>query len=398
MSESNAKGSTPENLAGQALSGAAGCGRIPVFQPHIGVDTLKAVVDAFSLGWLGMGSITREFEEAVGCFLGLKDRHVVATNTGTSALQLALAVGGIGPGDEVIVPSFNFVADQQAITALGAEPVFCDIRDDNLGIDCAKAEPLISPKTRAIMPLHYSGIPCDLEGVYSLASRHGLRVIEDATHAFGTAVGGKRIGSFGDLACFSFDPVKVVTSIDGGAVVVQDAKDVERLHHMRLLGIDRDTIERYKNKRAWEYDVVGQGFRYHLSNINASIGLSQLRRADEFISNRQSHCRAYNGYLAKTRGVITPRTDFTDISPFIYYIRVLNGARASVMEHLRTNGIDCGIHFKPVHRYTFYKHCRKGDLSVTERVAGEVMTLPLHSLMGQEVVARIASKVIEALG
>lgn len=398
MSGTPAKEAAREKFAPDNPLGHGAGNQVPVFQPHIGVDTLKAVVDAFSIGWLGMGSLTKEFEEAVSRYLGLTDRRVVATNTGTSALQLALLVAGIGPGDEVIVPSFNFVADQQAITAVGAMPVFCDIREDNLGIDCAKAEPLISPKTRAIMPLHYAGIPCDLDGVYALADRRGLRVVEDATHAFGSALGGKRIGSFGDLACFSFDPVKVVTSIDGGAVVVRDEKDVERLHHLRLLGIDKDTIERYKNKRAWEYDVVSQGFRYHLSNINASIGLSQLRRADEFISNRQSYCRLYNRLLGSVRGVIVPKTDFNSISSFIYTIRVSNGARTFVMDHLRKNGIDCGIHFMPVHRYTFYKQCRAGDLSVTNRVGEEVMTLPLHSFMRQELVERIASKVIEALG
>jgi dTDP-4-amino-4,6-dideoxygalactose transaminase len=291
----------------------------------------------------------------------------------------------------VIVPSFNFVADHQAITAVGAEPVFCDIREDSLGIDIRKADGLVGPRTRAILPLHYAGVPADLEGIYSFAQSHGLRVVEDAAHSFGTRHKGRAIGSFGDIACFSFDPVKVVTCIDGGAVVVKDPEDVERLRQMRLLGIDKDTVERYRNRRAWEYDVLRQGFRYHLSNINASIGLSQLQRADEFIANRQSYCRLYNELLKGVSGIQVPCTDYADVSPFIYYVRVLNGRRGELIAYLRQNGIASGIHWIPVHKHTFFRNCRSGDLSVTEKVGEEILTLPLHSFMATEVVERIAN-------
>ena len=380
----------PDNPVGYAPAE-----EIPVFQPHIGVDTLHAVTEAFRLGWLGMGSYTKEFEDEVGRFLGLSGRYVVATNTGTSALQLALLIAGVGPGDEVIVPSFNFVADHQAIAAVGAEPVFCDIREDTLGIDAEKAESLVGSKTKAILPLHYAGIAADLDGIYALAKRRALRVIEDATHAFGTRHKGRAVGSFGDLACFSFDPVKVVTCIDGGAVVGGQEGDLERLHQLRLLGIDQDTVERYKNRRAWDYDVLRQGFRFHLSNINASIGLSQLRRANEFVANRQTYCRLYSRLLEGVRGVSVPRTDFTDVSPFIYYLRILDGQRERIIAHLRQNGIATGIHWIPVHKHTFFKDCRRGDLSVTERVGEEILTLPLHSFMATEVVERIANVIRE---
>src|SRR5438132_1365221 len=215
--------------------------RIPVFKPHIGVDTLKYLTDALDVGWLGMGATTKEFEERIAEFLGLKGRHVVATNTGTSAFHIALRAAGIGPGDEVITPSFNYVADHQAIRMSGANVVMCDIRDDNLGIDVKKAEALVTPRTKAIDPLHFAGIPCDMDGVYKLADKHGLRVLEDASHAFGTEVGGRKIGSFGDITWFSFDPVKVVTSIDGGCVVVSSSEEVEHLRRLRLLGVDKDT-------------------------------------------------------------------------------------------------------------------------------------------------------------
>ncbi len=183
------------------------------------------------------------------------------------------------------------------------------------------------------------------------------------------------------MTCFSFDPVKVITSIDGGAVVVGDAAALERLRHWRFLGIDRETLARYKNSRAWEYDVVSQGFRYHLTNINAAVGLSQLTRVDEFIASRRQACRLYNRRLAGIAGVRCPATDFEDVSPFIYTVRVPAARRERLIEHLRGRGIATGIHFLPAQDFTYFKTCRRGDLSVTERVTREIMTLPLHTHM-----------------
>lgn len=364
--------------------------KIPVFQPHIHVDTVKHVTDALDVGWLGMGASTLEFEQRIAEFLGLDgSRFVVATNTGTSALHIALIAAGVGPGDEVITPSFNYVADHQAIRMAGAEVVMCDIRDDNLGLDCDQAERLVTSRTRAIIPLHFAGLPCDQAGVYRLAQRHGLRVIEDAMHAFGSEIGGRRIGSYGDIACFSFDPVKIVTSIDGGCVVVNTEEEVQRLQRLRLLGVDKDTTERYKNRRAWDYDVVSEGFRYHLTNILASVGISQIKRAGEFIESRQRVCRAYSRAFAPIPGLIVPQTDFAGVSPFIYSLRVKDGRRAGLIEHLRSRDIEVGIHFIPVHRHAFFAGARRGDMSVTERVVEEVLTLPLHSNMKPEFAERV---------
>lgn len=367
--------------------------RIPVFVPHIHADTITHLSDALDVGWLGMGATTKAFEERISAYLGLQDRFVVATNTGTSALHIALIAAGVGPGDEVITPSFNYVADHQAIRMAGAEVVMCDIRDDNLGIDCAKAEALITKKTKAIIPLHFAGIPCDQANVYRLAEKHGLRVIEDAMHAFGTTINGRKIGSYGDIACFSFDPVKIVTSIDGGCVVVNSEKELHRSHHLRLLGVDKDTSERYKNRRAWDYDVVDQGFRYHLNNIMASVGISQIKRVDEFIASRRIVCRAYSEAFRGIDGVTTPQSDFSNISPFIYSLRVAGGKREALIKHLSSEGIDVGIHFVPVHKHTFFRNARCGDLSVTDKIVNEVLTLPLHSNMKPEFVDRVIAGV-----
>jgi len=340
-----------------------------------------------------MGATTKDFEERVGAFLGLRDRFVVATNTGTSAFHIALLAAGVGPGDEVITPSFNYVADHQAVRMCGADVVMCDIRDDNLGIDVEKAAALVTKKTKAIIPLHFAGIVCDRAGVYALAQQQGFRVVEDACHAFGTIAGGKKIGADGDVAVFSFDPVKVVTCIDGGCVIGARAEELTKLHHLRLLGVDKDTTERYRNKRAWDYDVVGPGFRYHLTNILASVGVSQIKRVEEFIRSRARVCRAYNEAFGTLEGARVPATDFMHVSPFIYTLRVLGGRRAEFMAHMGGLQIDCGVHFVPVHRHAYFQSAKRGDMSVTEKVVEEVTTLPLHSNMKPEFVERVVDGV-----
>ena len=363
--------------------------RVPVFVPYVGVDTLKHLTDALDVGWLGMGATTKEFEERIAAYLGLRDRYVVCTNTGTSAMHIALLAAGVGPGDEVITPSFNYVADHQAIHATGAEVVMCDVREDDLGIDLASAESVIGPRTRAIVPLHFSGVPCRIGEVHALARKHGLRVVEDACHAFGSSVDGAKIGSGGDVQFFSFDPVKVITSIDGGCVVTPNRDEADRLQRLRLLGVDKDTTLRYQNKRSWDYDVVSEGFRYHLTNIMASVGVSQIKRVDEFIASRRAVCERYSAAFDGLPGVRVLRRSYDDVSPFIYSLRVPAQSREALIEHLSALGIDVGIHFVPVHRHTYFAGARRSPMPVTERVVDEVVTLPLHSLMAERSIERV---------
>jgi dTDP-4-amino-4,6-dideoxygalactose transaminase len=382
------------NLLERPAAGPASMeGRVPVFAPYVGVDTLKHLTDALDVGWLGMGATTKEFEERIAAYLGLRDRYVVCTNTGTSALHIALLAAGIGPGDEVITPSFNYVADHQAICATGAEVAMCDVHDDDLGIDVASAAELIGPRTKAIVPLHFAGVPCRIAEVHALAREHGLRVIEDACHAFGTTVDGAKVGSTGDLHFFSFDPVKIITSIDGGCVVTPDRDEVERLQRLRLLGVDKDTTLRYQNKRAWDYDVVSEGFRYHLTNIMASVGVSQIKRVDEFIAARRAVCERYSAAFDGLPGVRVMRRGYGDVSPFIYSLRVPADSRDAFIEHLSARGVDAGIHFVPVHRHTYFAAARRTAMPVTERVVEQVVTLPLHSLMPEHSIERVVEAV-----
>ena len=368
--------------------------RIPVFAPSIGEDTKKHLEDALNVGWLGMGASTKEFEDRISEFLNLKDRFVVTTNTGTSALHIALRVANIGPGDEVITPSFNYVADHQAIKMTGADVVMCDVKEDNLGMDYEKAEKLITDKTKAIIPLHFAGIPCNQKEIFEMAEKYDLRVIEDAMHAFGTTINNKKIGSYGDITCFSFDPVKIITSIDGGCVVVNTKEEAERLQKLRLLGVDKDTTERYKNKRAWDYDVTSEGYRYHLTNIMASVGISQIKKINTFITNRQKICQEYNQAFKEINSVKIPQSDFSNVSPFIYSLRVLNGKREKLIKHLQDFDIDVGIHFIPVHKHSYFKNCRRSDMTITEQVVEEILTLPLHSNMKNKFVQRVIDGVI----
>jgi dTDP-4-amino-4,6-dideoxygalactose transaminase len=367
--------------------------RIPVFKPLIGREEIDAAVHSLELGWLGMGSFVGQFEEGLKSYIGCEDRHVVAVNTGHAALHLAMMLIRLKPGDEVITPSFNNIADFQAILAVGAKPVLCDIRNDTLCIDIEKAEQLISPKTRAIIVMDYDCCLADHDAVAILSEKYNLRVIHDAAHALGSSYKGRRVGSFSDICMFSFDPVKTITCIDGGALVVRTADEVEALHQMRLIGMGQPASVMYKNERAWTYDVNRLGFRYHMSNLHAAIGLAQLARMPEITSRRQEACRTYSQMLSEVKQVRTPLSDFREVTPFLYYIRVPADHRQSLRDYLKDQGIDTGIHWQPGHWFSLLKDARRGDMSVTEQVGNEVLSLPLNSQISTEEVVLICETV-----
>jgi dTDP-4-amino-4,6-dideoxygalactose transaminase len=206
---------------------------------------------------------------------------------GTAALQLALQAAGIWQGDEVLVQSLTYVASFQAISATGARPVACDVDAETLCLDWRDAEKRLTPRTKAVMPVHYAGGVGALDEIYAFAEKYGLRVIEDAAHAFGTEYQGKKVGEFGDIVCFSFDGIKNITSGEGGCIVTNDEEVLRKVRDARLLGVEKDTEKRFSGGRSWEFDVTAQGWRYHMSNIMAAIGLEQLKRFPENASQRQ---------------------------------------------------------------------------------------------------------------
>lgn len=369
--------------------------KIPVFKPLLQEEEHAAAREVLDAGWLGMGSYVGRFEQALRQFIDAPDRHVVAVSTGHAALHLGLLAMGVGPGDEVLTPSFNNAADFQAILATGAEPVFCDIDDNSLCIDLDKAETLLSPRTKAVIVMDYDCVLCQHDRVASFAKAHSLRVLHDAAHSFGSRYQGKMVGSFSDVTMFSFDPVKTITCIDGGALVVRSENEVERLHEMRLIGMSQPAKVMYTDARAWTYDLRALGFRYHMANLHAAIGLAQLAKIEDISRSRRESCRYYNEGLKIVPNVVVPKTDFHDVTPFLYYIRVPADRRDALRAYLSAAGVDTGIHWQPGHSFTLLKNCRHGDLSVTDRVAKEVLSLPLHSGMSTATLDQVISTVTD---
>lgn len=364
---------------------------IPVYKPLINEHTFKAAHDALENGWLGMGSFVGGFEDAFSRFMNCEGRRCVAVATGTAALHLAMLLAGVGPGDEVITPSLNNIGDFQAIKAVGAEPVFCDILEENLGIDCTSAESMVSEKTRAIIGLHYDGIPCDMDGVFRLAEKHNLRVIEDDCHAIGSYINGKHAGNYGDIACFSFDAVKTITCIDGGMIIVNTEEEVNKLHQYRLIGMSQSHKKLYSNSRSWHYDVFDVGFRYHLANLHAAIGLSQLEQIEVILANRRQYCCYYSEHLRDVEGLTIPMSDFANVGPFMYYVRVHNNLRQECIQYLLERGVETGIHWRPGHQFSFFQNNRRAALPVTEMIGEELLSLPMHSIMPDETLDRVVT-------
>jgi len=364
---------------------------IPVSRPSIGKDELIEVEKVFETGWLGLGSVVQDFEDEIKKFLGAE--YVVAVNTGTSALHLALASVGVKRGDEIILPSLTFVATAQAVTMLGAKPVFCDVREEDLNIDPEDIKKKITSKTKAIIPVHYRGQPCDMDAINEIAKDYGLRVIEDAAHAFGSSYNGKKIGSFGDIVCFSFDPIKNITCGEGGAIVIRDERLYKKLITKRMLSMERDAWSRYKEKRSITYDVVEQGYRYHMSNINAAIGLVQIKKFDNLNQRKIEVAKRYDEAFNDIDEIKLIKTDYESIGLFTYIVRVKEG-RDELIEFLKNKDIGSGIHYTPVHFFSYYSKF-SSPLPVTEKASKEIITLPCFPDITDEEVESVITAVRE---
>jgi dTDP-4-amino-4,6-dideoxygalactose transaminase len=357
----------------------------------------QAVMRVLDAEFLGMGSEVQQFEQALTAFFG---RPAVCVVNGTAALHLALQACDIGIGDEVLVQSHTYVASFQAISATGATPVACDVDPQNLCFDWRSAEKRITEKTKAIMPVHFSGGVGDLEGIYAFASRHGLRVIEDAAHAFGTVSKGRRVGSFGEVACFSFDGIKNITSGEGGCIVTNDLEILRRVRDTRLLAVEKDTEKRFSGQRSWEFDVVQQGWRYHMSNIMAAIGLVQLHRFSELAAKRQLLALRYDKRLSNQQDIRLLKHDYTEVVPHIYVVQLPQHLdRKALQSALLDQGIQTGVHYQPNHALSFYTGSlpKPGLLSETERIAGHILTLPLHPDLSESDIDFICDQLLDRL-
>ena len=323
--------------------------------------------------FLGMGAEVVKFEKELSDFFG---RPAVCVTNGTAALHLALQASGIGVGDEVLVQSLTYLASFQAISATGAAPVSCDVKKDTLTIDWRDAEKRLTSRTKAIMPMHYAGGVGDIDDVYRFAEQNGLRVIEDAAHAFGSSHNKKLVGSFGDVACFSFDGIKNITSGEGGCIVTNDNNILQTVCDARLLGVKKDTEKRYLGERSWKFDVSEQGWRYHMNNIMAAIGIVQLDRFEDFSRKRRELAIRYDELLTDSN--INPiQHNYNEVVPHIYVVRLPSGVdRNNVEKQLLRKGIQSGVHYQPNHWLTKYK--KNDKLQVTDDQYSNLLTLPLH--------------------
>jgi len=342
-----------------------------------GEREIAAVSEAVRRAALGMGAEVEAFEKELAQYLGV-NRQVLCVNTGTAALQLAIQACGIGHGDEVLVPTLTFVASFQAISATGATPVACDVMREHGCLDPEDTAHRITPRTKAIMPVHYASGPGELDKIYKLAKWKNLRVIEDAAHAFGGKWQGQRVGATGDVVCFSFDGIKNITSGEGGAVVTADATVANRIKDARLLGVEKDTEKRYSGQRSWEFDVTAQGWRYHMSNVFAALGRAQLSRLESEFAPRRVHlARQYVKLLAGIPHLRHLNLSYGDVVPHIFPVFIAEGKRDALREALRAENIESGIHYKPNHLLSFYGG-GKARFPVAEELYSQMLTLPLH--------------------
>ena len=339
--------------------------------------------------FLGIGPEVKKFEDELKAFF---KRDVVCFNSGTAALHVALQSIGIKPNDEVLVPSVTYVATFQAISATGAKPIMCDIDLNTLQICIKSIKKNITNKTKAIIPVHYSGSVGKLTELFILAKKNNLRVIEDAAHAFGTNFKNKRIGSFGDITCFSFDGIKNITSGEGGCLVTKDKKVIKLSKDIRLLGVSNESDKRYLGHRSWINDVKIQGWRYHMSDINAAIGRAQLKKFSFFSKRRRDLCKFYDKQFLSFTKVKTFKRNFSKEVPHIYVVRIQNLKKRELLrKKLQTFGIQTGIHYIPGYKFSKYKKNKK-FFPNTENIYKEILTLPLHPDLSKKDVKFVCQK------
>ncbi len=365
---------------------------IPVFRPSITEEEILAVSEVLRSGWIGLGPKTKEFEEALKVYLGVPE--VVALNSGTAALHLALRLLEIGPGDEVIVPTITFVSTAHVVEYCGARVVFADIDEETLCISPDDVRRKMTNRTKAVIAVHYGGHPCEMALLKELVEGRGVHLMEDAAHACGATYQNKRIGSISALTCFSFHAIKNVTCGEGGAVATKNPLYGKKLRELRWLGISKDTFTRSDPDRvyAWQYWVNELGYKYHLHDIGAAIGIVQLKRLEENNEKRRRIVDRYNNAFRPHRWIETPpeRPDVRS-SWHIYHIKV--PARDRLIAHLKRHRIAPGVHYYPIHLHPYYaghqSHC-----PVAEEIWKRVLTLPLYPDMTEEEIERVIEAVI----
>ena len=386
-----------------ALSDVTRTTFLPYALPSIGEEEIAEVVDSLRSGWITMGPKVKRFEADFAAYVGA--RHAVAVNSCTAGLLVALHALGIERGDEVIVPTMTFCATANVVVQLGARPVLVDVGDD-LNVDPDAIEAAITPRTRAIMPVHYGGQACDLERVYGLAARHGLAVVEDAAHAVASRYRGVRIGGTPDAALpspparaavFSFYATTNLATGEGGMLTTDDQALADRCRRLALHGMSRDAWQRYTTAGAWYYEVVEPGYKHNMTDVQAALGIHQLRRLDEFTRVRQQYASAYDDAFRGLAAVRLPgrhadRSHTFHLYPVRFAADHLRIGRDDVIRTLTECRIGTSVHFIPVHMHPYYRETfgyRPEDFPIASAIYAELVSLPLYPAMTRDDVTSV---------
>jgi perosamine synthetase len=379
---------------------------IQVFKPSLGKEELEGLAEIFESGWIGLGPKTAEFEQRFAEYVGA--HFAVGLNSATAALHLSLVAFHVGPGDEVLVPSLTFVSTVHALLYVGATPVFVDVCPDTLCMDPDDIERKLSDRSRVLLPVHYGGHPAQLDRLQAIAEEHDLLLIEDAAHACGSEYKGHKIGSIGDATCFSFHAVKNLTTGDGG-MITTDRLDIYRaLQRLRWVGIDKSTWDRTEvalmeletgTRRyasyGWYYEVLELGYKCHMNDIAAVIGLAQLRKLEAANARRGEIAARYNEAFAGVDWIQTPVVrEYAKSAHHNYVIQTPH--RDQIHLALREQGIATGVHYMPAHLHPYYRGRFKASVPITEEIWPRLLTLPLYPALTDPEVAYVIDAILQA--
>jgi dTDP-4-amino-4,6-dideoxygalactose transaminase len=374
---------------------------MPFALPDIGQEEINEVVDSLQSGWLTTGPKSRKFEKDFANYLG-GNIQALAVSSATAGLHLALEAVGIKPGDEVITTTYTFTSTAEVIRYLGAHPVFVDIDPQTLNINTNLIEKAITPHTKAIIPVHIAGLPCNMNSVLSLAQRYNLKVIEDAAHAFPVRYQNKYVGTLSsDVAVFSFYATKTITTGEGGMVVTANPEIAKRCSIMRLHGIDRDAFDRYTSEKpSWYYEIVAPGFKYNMTDIAASIGIHQLKKAHAFKEKRTAIAKRY-AEAFKDLPVTLPVMPQTkeDHAWHLFILRLTENAplsRNEFIQKMSEAGIGCSVHFIPLHMHPYWQktyQLREEDYPIATRAYKGAVSLPIYTKMTDKDVDKVIKTV-----
>ncbi len=360
---------------------------LPFHFPDIAEDEIQAVAEVLRSGWLTTGPKTRQFEGDFARYVGC--RHAVAVNSGTAALHLALDAVGIREGDEVLVPTMTFAATAEVVLYFKARPVLVDCRQDTFNIDTDQIEQKITPMTKAIIPVHFGGQPCEMDRILEISRNYNLKVIEDAAHALPAYYQRRKVGTIGDLTCFSFYATKTITTGEGGMITTESDEYANRLRIMSLHGISNDAWKRYTAEGTWNYEILYPGYKYNLTDIAAAIGIEQLKKCDSFREARNRIAAMYNEDFADLPEIRLPasRPDVLH-SWHLYVIQLelerLRINRSEFIEALKKENIGTSVHFIPLHLHPYYRNTfgyKPTDFMNASAVFERIVSLPIYPKM-----------------